>query len=592
MSSQKMALRWLWRQTGRVRAPLAGAGMAGIAGGALQIAQAWLLASVVTAVVFENAGRTKWLYWAGVLMVVFLLRALVRWAREACGFAAGARVREHTRMALLNRLFNAGPLKTGRTSAGAMATATLEQVESLQGFYELFLPQLVVAAVVPLMILAAIFPLNWAAGGLLALTAPLIPFFMMLVGMGAESVSQRNFQALARLGGHFLDVLRGMITLKLLGRIGETEKTIAEVSDQYRRQTMQVLRIAFLSSAVLEFFSSLAIALVAVYLGMNYLGYFDFGTWGRPLTFQHGFFILLLAPDYFAPLRELGQHYHARAEAVGAATELGRLDRMLKVDPAPDDPIDNVPAAPFAIKFENLRVIYDDAIPALDGIDLKVPPGQRVAVVGPSGAGKTTLLNVLLGFVAPSAGAIRINGQSLASIDCEKWRRHIAWLGQHPFLFHGTIGENILLGRPDADARQLAQAVEIAQLTDFVRQLPKGIDTPIGEAGARLSRGQSQRVALARALIKRAPLLLLDEPTASLDAENERIVTQALMAPSAARTMIWLTHRLDHLQAADRIVVLQAGKIVETGTYDDLLNAKGLFYQMVEKMHTGAEELR
>jgi ATP-binding cassette subfamily C protein CydD len=428
-----------------------------------------------------------------------------------------------------------------------------------------------------------VFPYSWAAGGLLLATAPLIPVFMILVGMGAESISQRHFQSLARMSAYFLDILQGLATLKLFYQSKGAENTIAAVSNNYRRRTMGVLRVAFLSSAVLEFFSSISIALVAVYLGMSYLGYFSFGLYGKPLEFAGGFFILLLAPDYYLPLRELGTHYHARAAAVGAAEEILKILAV----PLPDKISGSTAwtsTDAFVIEYQDVHLAFDGGRrPALRGANFVIRSGEQVVMIGPSGAGKTTTLNLLLGFLKPDKGRILINHAPLTALTPASWRSQIAWIGQQPVLFYGTIRENIRLGRPDASDDSIEQAARNAGALDFCRHLPAGLETVVGERGLGLSRGQAQRVALARAFLKDAPILLLDEPTAGLDAENEALVIEALKALAAGRTLLMLTHRLGNISQADRILVLKNGKIVEQGTYAELMVAGGVFHRLAEQ---------
>jgi ATP-binding cassette subfamily C protein CydD len=518
-----------------------------------------------------------------ILVGIIILRSFLGWARGVCGFYAGAKIRQEVRMALLEHLFSLGPSFTSRQSTGALACTALEHVEGLHDFYAFYLPQLALAVMIPAAILAFVFPYSWAAGTLLLVTAPLVPLFMILVGMGAESISQRHFQALARMSAYFLDVLQGLPTLKLFNRSKGVEKTIAAVSNNYRIKTMAVLRVAFLSSAVLEFFSSVSIALVAIYLGMSYLGYFSFGLYGAPLSLEVGFFILLLAPDFYFPLRELGTHYHARAAAVGAAEEILKTLSVRRTQvqtelttPEKTDVIH--------IHCQEVYLEYDNGrLPALRGVSFDFKTGEQVTLVGVSGAGKTTILNLLLGFLQPDKGRILVNDIPLAALAPDNWRENIAWIGQRPVLFHGTIKENILLGRPKASAGEIEQAAGRAGVLAFSMHLPEGLETQVGELGQGLSRGQAQRVALARAFIKNAPLLLLDEPTAGLDVENETLVVSALKEFCQDRTVLTLTHRLENIRSADRILVLDNGSVVEQGSYLDLMAAGGVFSRLVNR---------
>ncbi|UCF92943.1 MAG: cysteine/glutathione ABC transporter permease/ATP-binding protein CydD [Desulfobacterales bacterium] len=581
-STPKQARRWLFKRSRKVRRWISLSVGLGFAGGILLIVQARVLAHVVQGAFIEGLPRAAFGPWWGVLGGVVLVRAVLGWGREIAGFQAGARIRQEVRLALMARIGALGPAYTHTQRTGALVSTALEQVEGLHDFYAHYLPQLALAAMIPAAILACVFPLSWAAGALLLVTAPLIPLFMVLVGMGAESISQRHFQALARMSAHFLDVLQGLATLKLLDRSRDAAKDVAQVSNAYRKRTMGVLRVAFLSAAVLEFFSSIAIALVAVYLAMRYLGYIDFGAYGKPLNLAAGFFILLLAPDFYLPLRELGTHYHARAQALGAAEEILKVLTLPRLG-RPDGRVIWDPAPPIHIQCRDLYLAFDAGRrPALRGVSFDLHAGEQVALVGASGAGKTTIANLLLGFLQPDRGQIRINDRPLAELSPASWRRHIAWIGQHPVLFYGTIRENIRLGRPEASDSAIEHAARSARVLDFCRHLPEGMETPVGEQGLGLSRGQAQRVALARAFLKDAPVLLLDEPAAGLDAANEQLVMTALAELAQGRTLLLLTHRLAHLERADRILVLAEGRIVEQGTYSELIEAGGRFYRLVQ----------
>jgi ATP-binding cassette subfamily C protein CydD len=582
-SSNKTALRWLFKRVGVATTWILLSVGLGLIGGVLLIFQARFLACIVHGAFMENLAIDVLQPYFYILVGIIILRSFLGWARGVCGFYAGAKIRQEVRMALLEHLFSLGPSFTSRQSTGALACTALEHVEGLHDFYAFYLPQLALAVMIPAAILAFVFPYSWAAGTLLLVTAPLVPLFMILVGMGAESISQRHFQALARMSAYFLDVLQGLPTLKLFNRSKGVEKTIAAVSNNYRIKTMAVLRVAFLSSAVLEFFSSVSIALVAIYLGMSYLGYFSFGLYGASLSLEVGFFILLLAPDFYFPLRELGTHYHARAAAVGAAEEILKTLSVRRTQvqtelttPEKTDVIH--------IHCQEVYLEYDNGrLPALRGVSFDFKTGEQVTLVGVSGAGKTTILNLLLGFLQPDKGRILVNDIPLAALAPDNWRENIAWVGQRPVLFHGTIKENILLGRPKASAGEIEQAAGRAGVLAFSMHLPEGLETQVGELGQGLSRGQAQRVALARAFIKNAPLLLLDEPTAGLDVENETLVVSALKEFCQDRTVLTLTHRLENIRSADRILVLDNGSVVEQGSYLDLMAAGGVFSRLVNR---------
>jgi len=579
--TSKPALGWLFRRARTARLWILLTVGLGFGSGLLLIVQASLTARIIHGVYIESQPRAELTPAFLLFALVVLGRAVLAWAREAAGFKAGARVRTDVRRLLLDHLTTAGPALTARHEAGALTSILVEQVEALHNFFARYLPQLALAVLIPLSILAVVFPVSWTAGIILTATAPLIPLFMVIVGMGAESISQRQFQALSRMSAHFLDVLQGLPTLKLFQRSQGAVQHVADVSREYRRRTMRVLRIAFLSSAVLEFFSSISIALVAVYLGTRYLGYVTFGTYGSPLTLAAGLFILVLAPDFYLPLRELGTHYHARAEAAGAAEEIMQVLRTAAAAP----PVAETAAAiavPVEIAFEQVRFAYDEeSREVLQAVNFTVRAGEKMTLVGASGDGKSTLLSLLMGFYRPTGGRITINSRPLEMVSLLAWRRQLAWVGQQPVLFHGSLRDNIRLGRPEADEGAVQAAAQAAEVLEFADRMPQGLDTPVGEKGHRLSRGQAQRVALARAFLADPAVLLLDEPTAGLDSRNERLVAAAIAAVGRGRTIIMATHRMAHVRDTDRVLTLQGGTIVEDGPYRDLMAARGPLYQLL-----------
>lgn len=581
-SHAKPALNWLLRRARTARLWIALSLALGVAGGLLLIVQAALIARIIQAVLIDGLSRSDLNRHFVCFALVVAGRAVLAWGRELSGFQAGARVRAEVRLDLIDHMAAAGPAFTRRRRTGAIASSVLEQVEALHDFFAYYLPQLGLAVLVPLSILAVVFPISWSAGLILTATAPLIPLFMILVGMGAESISQKQFQALSRMSAHFLDVLQGLPTLKRFDRSREEAQRVRAVSRDYRRRTMRVLRVAFLSAAVLEFFSAIAIALVAVYLGTHFLGYVDFGTYGKPLTLGAGLFILVLAPDFYLPLRELGTHYHARAAAVGAAEDIMRiLAAPLPPPPAGTTVLERSQSP--TITFDHVTFAFDaNGRPALRDIDVTFRPRESVVLTGASGAGKTTLLDLLLRFHAPGSGTIYINGTPLEHIPAADWRRMLAWVGQRPYLFYGSLRDNIRLGRPGAGETAIQAAVRAARVDEFAHRLPRGLDAPVGEKGGRLSRGQAQRVALARAFLADAPLLLLDEPTAGLDRFNEHLVAAAIASLSRGRTVITVTHRLDHIRTADRILTLDQGTIVEDGRYSALMAARGPLFHLLQ----------
>lgn len=572
---QKELTRWLKQQSVISQRWLNISRLLGFVSGLLIVAQAWLMARILDHMIMDNIPREALLLPFIVLVLIFILRAWVVWLRERVGFHAGQHIRFEIRRQVLDRLQQAGPTWIQGKPAGSWATLILEQIDDMHDYYARYLPQMALAVCVPLLIVAAVFPSNWVAALILLGTAPLIPLFMAMVGMGAADANRRNFQALARLSGHFLDRLRGMETLRIFGR-GEAEtESIRAASQDFRQRTMEVLRLAFLSSGVLEFFTSLSIALVAVYFGFSYLGELDFGHYGTGVTLAAGFLALILAPEFFQPLRDLGTFYHAKAQAVGAADSLKTFMETPLAHPERGD-IELTTKDAVSIEAEDLVITSPEGKVLAGPLNFTLPAGQRAVLVGRSGSGKSSLLNVLSGFLSYQ-GSLRINGFELRDLSPDCWRKQLSWVGQNPQLPAATLRDNVLLARPDASEEQLQAALDSAWVSEFLPLLPQGVDTPVGDQAARLSVGQAQRVAVARALLNPCQLLLLDEPAASLDAHSEQRVMQALKAASRRQTTLMVTHQLEDLADWDVIWVMQDGQIVEQGTYAELSAANGAF---------------
>ena len=531
----------------------------------LLIAQAWLLATILHGVIISHLPRESFLWYFAALLLVALFRALLSWGKEQFAFIGATKIRQHFRKQIMAQLQARGPLYIQQRPVGSWCSLLVEQIEHLHDFYARFLPQSMLAGIQPFFILLFVFPTNWASGLILLLTAPLIPLFMILTGLGAADANRRNFQALARLSAHFLDRLQGLMTLKHFYRTKAEGEKIEQASEDFRGRTMEVLRMAFLSSAVLEFFASVSIALVAVYFGFSYLGHLNFGSYNE-LTLFSGLFVLLLAPDFYLPLRELGAHYHAKAQAIGAADSLQTfLDtEVLKATAGEQALIDN---SDFTIEATNCCVLAHDGKVLAGPLSFDIKPNQFVAIVGKTGSGKSSLLNALLGF-APYTGSLKINGQELSTLDMRHYRQYIGWLAQNPRLLPGSLRANLLLGDHNISEESLLNAAEQAGALDIIQE--KGWDYTVSEQSSGVSVGQAQRLALARTLLKPCRILLLDEPTASLDRVNEHKILQALAPLWRKHTTLLVTHRVEQLQQADHILLLQQGQLIAEGSFMDL----------------------
>ncbi|MGW9069102.1 thiol reductant ABC exporter subunit CydD [Streptomyces yangpuensis] len=525
----------------------------GLAGAGLVVGQAMLIAEIVVGAFEQGLGgaalRTPLL----LLAAVALGRALIAWLTELAAHRASAAVKSELRGRLLDRAAETGPGRPGEQRTGSLVSLATRGVDALDDYFSRYLPQLGLAVVVPVAVLARIVTEDWVSAAIIVVTLPLIPVFMVLIGMATQSRMDRQWRLLSRLSGHFLDVVAGLPTLKVFGRAKAQAESIRKITDDYRRATMRTLRIAFLSSFALELLATLSVALVAVTIGMRLVhGELDLYT---------GLVILILAPEAYLPLRQVGAQYHAAAEGLAAAEEIFEiLETPAAAGPAGTA---ELPAgAPLRIEIDGVAVRYegrDEDSPR--PVSLTVAPGECVALTGPSGAGKSTLLQVLLGFVRPTAGRVRIAGVDLAKLSPEHWRERIAWVPQRPHLFAGTVAENVRLARPGAGEGEVTAALKDAGAWEFVSALPRGAETLLGEGGVGLSAGQRQRLALARAFLADRPVLLLDEPTAALDGETEAGIVDAVRRLSAGRTVLLVVHRPALLAVADRVIRMTAGPV-------------------------------
>ncbi|MGW7362191.1 thiol reductant ABC exporter subunit CydD [Streptomyces sp. NPDC054841] len=524
----------------------------GLAGAALVVAQAMLIAEVVVGAFQRGLDASELRTPLMLLAAVAAGRGLVAWLTELAAYRASAAVKSELRMRLLDRASRLGPGWLSGQRSGSLAALATRGVDALDDYFARYLPQLGLAVVVPVAVLARIVTEDWVSAAIIVVTLPLIPVFMVLIGWATEARMDRQWKLLSRLSGHFLDVVAGLPTLKVFGRAKAQAESIRTITSEYRRATLKTLRIAFLSSFALELLSTLSVALVAVGIGMRLVH--------GDLDLYTGLVVLILAPEAYLPIRQVGAQYHAAAEGLSAAEEIFAVLEA----PVRTGGMAAVPGARgIRLELDSVTVRHEGrSEPSLDAASLVVENGETVALVGPSGVGKSTLLDVVLGFAPPDEGAVRVGSAGeapvdLASVDLEEWRRHIAWVPQRPYLFAGTVAENVRLARPHADDAHVAAALRDAGAYDFVAGLPQGTDTVLGEDGEGLSAGQRQRLALARAFLADRPLLLLDEPTAALDGETEAGIVDAVRRLARGRTVLLVVHRPALLSLADRVVELR-----------------------------------
>ncbi len=544
--------------------------LAGFLAGLLTIWQAWQTSSVIDQVFLQKRELAQVLAPLTLILVAIGGRTLLTWLNEVAANAVAVRIKTDLRERLFAHILKLGPAYSRGQRTGELTTAAVEGIEALDAYFSQYLPQLVVTALVPTSILVFVFPIDLLTGFVFLFTAPLIPFFMIMIGKGAEVVTKRQYETLRLLSAHFLDSLQGLTTLKLFGQSKGQAKNIAKISEQYRDTTLSVLRITFLSALALELLATISTAIVAVEIGFRLL--YD------RMEFQPALFLLILAPEFYMPLRALGARFHAGMNGTTAAKGIYEiLDtkiREQRVENSKTSPADSLFST---LQLSNISFTYpNESTPALQNINLTISQGQQVALVGKTGAGKSTLAQLLLGFIQPTEGRVEIHPSSFIL------HPSIAWVPQRPHLFHTSIAENIRLGKADATHEEIVSAAQAARLHDFIESLPEKYETIIGENAARLSSGQAQRLALARAFLRDAPILILDEPTSSLDPETEVLLEESTRQLMQGRTVITIAHRLNTIFQADTIIVLDEGKIVEQGTHKELLGKNGLYASMVK----------
>jgi ATP-binding cassette, subfamily C, bacterial CydCD len=547
----------------------------GFLAGLLTIWQAWNLSSVVNGVFLQKFSLEQVTTPLIFILIAIGGRTFLTWLNEVAANAVAVKIKTDLRERLFAHILKLGPAYARGQRTGELTTAAVEGIEALDAYFSQYLPQLVITALVPISILFFVFPIDLLTGLVFLITAPLIPFFMIIIGKGAETVTKRQYETLRLLSAHFLDSLQGLTTLKLFGQSKGQAKNVAKVAEQFRDRTLSVLRITFLSALALEMLATISTALVAVEIGFRLLY--------RNMEFQPALFLLVLAPEFYMPLRALGARFHAGMNGTTAAK---RIYEILDTPVTSDQlSVTSEQANEFnTIELKDVSFTYpNETSPALQNINLTIKQGQHIALVGKTGAGKSTLVQLLLGFIYPTEGTL--NYQSpISNLHPSSFTLHhsISWVPQRPHLFHTTIAENIRLGKADATHEEVIHAAKAARLHDFIESLPEKYETIVGESGARLSSGQAQRLALARAFLKDAPILILDEPTSALDPETESLLEESTRELMQGRTVITIAHRLNTIFQADTIIVLDEGKIIEQGTHRELVANNGMYASMVK----------
>ena len=554
----------------------------GAAAAALVIVQAWVLSTIVAAVFIDGAAVAAVVPSLGLLVLLVVVRAPLLAAADLSAQRASVLVRGALRQSLTGRLLALGPAWTGRERSGELATVVVDGLDAVDAYITTFLPARALAVAVPLVVLAVVALIDPPTTAVLLFTGPILVLLLGVIGGRTRVITERRFAEVRWLGAFFVDILAGLSTLKLFGRSAEQVDNLLSFSRRYADTTMEVLRTAFQTALVLEWGAAVAVALVAVEISLRLMA----GT----IEFQRALAVLVIVPEFFLPLRNLAIRYHAGSAGRAAA---GRIVAIL------DEPMSSAQVAPPAaaprpipsdptIELEGVTVTYPGrSAPALRGVDLAIPPRGMLALVGATGAGKTTIANVVLGFLAPDAGVVWVDGVPLAAYDPAAWRRRVSWVPQRPHLFHGSIADNIRLARPDADDEAVRAAAEAAGVDVFLRDLPLGAETPVGDDGVRLSGGQRQRIAIARAVLADARVIVLDEATSQLDAASEAVIRDTTRRLALDRTVVVVSHRLALAAAADVVAVVDGGRIVESGEPDALLAAGGGYARLVAAAERG-----
>ena len=582
---KKQVNDWLKYQKKYAHGKLSRAIALGSLNGLLMIIQTAMLAYLIDLVIFpseeltlanslgksittEGAPFSETSLISMALVAIVFCRAALGYFSECYSRRGAMDIKANIRSRLLNRLFQFGPAYTQTKGSAKLSHLLHQGIDSLEDYFASYLPVIAYCAVIPLAILIAVFPIDWQSGLILLITAPMVPFFMILIGHKAQRLNQEHWAKLQRMSSHFLDIIQGLTQLKIFNASRREIAAVKRISDDYGDETMGILKIAFLSSFVLEFLASISIALVAVILGFR-LYYGD-------VNYVFALWVLLLAPEFYLPFRQLGTQYHAKMAGVTAAEDLVEILSQPQVHYSLEEKF----TSPFEISLAQAEFAYPERSNALTQVNLEFSSQGLYAVIGESGSGKSTLIDMVLGFVEPDFGQVAVNGQPLTAANRDHWLKHCGWISQQAQVFYGSLAFNIALSDNYQDDL-VVEALEKAGLASFVQTLEQGIESGIGEDGAGLSGGQAQRLALARVFYHQPDVLILDEPASHLDQHTEQIITASINAYAENHIVIVIAHRLHTVIDAKKIIVLEQGKVIETGTHQGLLNHDGYYAQQI-----------
>ncbi|UJL46735.1 thiol reductant ABC exporter subunit CydD [Virgibacillus sp. NKC19-16] len=558
--------------------------MSTVVTGAAIIAQAYLIVMIVDGVFLQGASFQEILPALGGLLLVLLARTAFSYMNGRKGIQMAAKVKADFRKRILAK-YSRNPMQASlRGQSGQKVSVMMDAVDEIDNYFSQYIPQMIQTSFIPLLVLVVVFTQHVNTGLIMIITAPFIPIFMVIIGMKTKQKSEEQMDELAAFSGRFLDTLQGLTTLKLFGRAKQQKEAIEKSSLGFRDATMEILKVAFTSSFMLELISMLSIGLVALELAIQLIIY-------ESISFFTAFFVLVLVPEFYTSLKELGSTFHNGRSSMGAAKKVAdELEATSQAVSWGSESL-NKEATPPSIDLRETGYSYGEDQFALTNIDAQIRPYDAIAIVGRTGSGKTTLLHLIAGLIGPSAGDIVINGRSRADYKEREWFDQLSYISQHPYIFSGTIAENIAIGgNADVSRSDVEQAAEKAGIAAMIQSLEDGYDTPVGEAGRGLSGGEQQRLAIARAFLKNPSVILFDEPTTGLDLQTERILQTSINELSENATVITVAHRLHTIKNADQILFLENGELIATGTHVALINSVAEYRAMVTVQQGGLAE--